>query len=68
MRQLAALKNRRYIKTITYIFASVRVVEETIVGRGSMSQMHTKLEFKTLTENMSARVPEAFAAFFIAEL
>ena len=53
MRQLAALETKRYLKTITYIFASVRVVEETIIRWGSMGQMHAELEFKTLTENVS---------------
>ena len=53
MRQLAALETKRYLKTITYIFASVRVVEETIIRWGSVGQMHAELEFKTLTENVS---------------
>ena len=67
MRQLAALETKRYLKTITYIFASVRVVEETIIRWGSMGQMHAELEFKTLTENVSTWVPEAFATFFMGE-
>ena len=68
MRQLAALENSRYLKTITYIFASVRVVEETIIRGRSMGQMHAELEFKTLTEHVGTGVPEAFATFFMAEL
>ena len=52
----------------TYIDTGVRVIEETIFGRGSMGQMHAKLELKGLSKHVSARMPESLAAFVVWEL
>jgi hypothetical protein len=50
-------------KKFAYIFAGIGVVEETRVGGRTVAQLNTEFLFKSLTEYVSARVPESIATF-----
>ena len=57
-----------YIRKGTYIFASVAIIEETILSGRSVSKVHTELKLESLTKHVGARVPESLFAFGVREL